>query len=31
VKIAFWQHVAAAIRHDEDLALIDSLPAPVCR
>lgn len=31
VKIAFWQHVATATRHDGDLALIDSLPVPVCR
>lgn len=31
VKIAFWQHLAAATRHDGELALIDSLPVPVCR
>jgi hypothetical protein len=31
VKIAFWQRIAAATRHDADLALIDSFPVPVCR
>src|SRR3954464_15196424 len=31
VKQALWQHLAAAARHDPALALIDSLPVPVCR
>lgn len=31
VKYALWQHLAAATRHDAALALIDSLPVPVCR
>jgi hypothetical protein len=31
VKQALWRHLAAATRHDPALALIDSLPVPVCR
>jgi DDE family transposase len=31
VKIAFWQRIAAAARHDGGLSLVDSLPVPVCR
>jgi hypothetical protein len=31
VKLALWQHLAAATRRDPALALIDSLPVPVCR
>ena len=31
VKLALWRHLAAATRHDPALALIDSLPVPVCR
>jgi hypothetical protein len=31
VKVAFWRRVAAATRHDGELALVDSLPVPVCR
>jgi hypothetical protein len=30
IKFALWQHLAAATRHDPALALIDSLPVPVC-
>jgi hypothetical protein len=30
-KEALWQQVVAAIPHDPALALIDSVPAPVCR
>src|ERR687885_2652463 len=31
VKLALWRHLAAAARRDPALALIDSLPVPVCR
>src|SRR3712207_3852179 len=31
VKQALWQRLAAAIRRDAALALVDSLPVPVCR
>src|SRR3712207_5355763 len=31
VKQALWQHLAAGIRHDAAIVLIDSLPVPVCR
>jgi hypothetical protein len=31
VKIAFWQRLAAATRQDAAVALVDSLPVPVCR
>jgi Transposase DDE domain len=31
VKGALWQHLAAATRHDAAVAVIDSLPVPVCR
>lgn len=31
VKSALWQHLATAAQHDAALALIDSLPVPVCR
>ena len=31
VKIAFWQRLAAAARQDAAVALVDSLPVPVCR
>lgn len=31
VKRALWQHLAAATHHDAAVALIDSLPVPVCR
>jgi hypothetical protein len=31
VKQALWQHLAAATRRDPTLALIDSMPVPVCR
>src|ERR671928_479179 len=31
VKLALWRHLAAATRRDPALALIDSLPVPVCR
>jgi predicted RNase H-like HicB family nuclease len=31
VKQALWRRLAAATRHDPALALIDSLPVPVCR
>lgn len=30
VKRALWQHVAAATHHDAAIALIDSLPVPIC-
>jgi Transposase DDE domain len=30
IKSELWQHLAAATRHDTALALIDSLPVPVC-
>lgn len=31
VEIAFWQRLAAAVRQDAAVALVDSLPVPVCR
>jgi hypothetical protein len=31
IKLALWQHLAAATRRDPALTLIDSLPVPVCR
>jgi hypothetical protein len=31
VKGALWQHLAAATRHDAAIAVVDSLPVPVCR
>jgi hypothetical protein len=31
VKHALWQHLAAATHHDAAVALVDSLPVPVCR
>jgi Transposase DDE domain len=31
VKLALWRHLAAATRRGPALALIDSLPVPVCR
>jgi hypothetical protein len=31
VKASLWQHLATATRHDVALAVVDSLPVPVCR
>ena len=31
VKRVLWQHLASATHHDAAVALIDSLPVPVCR
>jgi Transposase DDE domain len=31
VKGALWQHLVAATRHDVAIAVVDSLPVPVCR
>jgi DDE family transposase len=31
VQSALWQHLAAATRHDAAIAVVDSLPVPVCR
>jgi len=30
-KAALWEQIVAAVPHDPNLALIDSVPAPVCR
>lgn len=31
VKEALWQHLVRGVRHDAALAILDSLPVPVCR